>query len=193
MMKQFITTLLLLVQLSVYAQTENSATFSIEVDPAAYMLKGYSVSFKYGPKKMPRALFMASVYRSNFPDGMMKNVNKINGWKDMKIKTSYAVFAEFYSNEKRSGFFYGPTLFLYHKNVSYGEENKSTDFKTIYPGLRAGFSWYPIKKCNFYLSPWLSAGSEINLDNRNTINGNSFEPNRFNYIIAIHLGYQFSK
>jgi hypothetical protein len=140
---------------------------------------------------MPKTAFMGSVYKSNFPNSLMKDVNKSNGWTDVKINTSYAVFAEFYSNEERKGFYFGPSIFWYNKNVTHQPTKSNTDFQTLYPNLRAGFIWYPFKNLNLYLNPWINAGSEISIDNKNSRKGVEFEPNKFNYIMALHLGYTF--
>jgi elongation factor P hydroxylase len=35
-------------------------------------------------------------------------------------------------------------------------------------------------------------GSEINLDDKNQLNGIEIEPNKLNYIIALHIGYSFN-
>ena len=190
-MKQLLTASLLFFHFSLLAQVESRRQFAVEVDPAPYILGGYSVSLKYSPKKMPKTAFMASVYRSNFPDGMLTGENKSKGWTDMKIKTSYALFAEFYLNEGRKGFYFGPSVFLYNRNITLAQTRTSTSFQTIYPNLRAGYIWYPFKKQSFYLNPWLNIGSEIGLDNKNRVGETEYTPNRFNYIVALHLGYSF--
>ncbi len=170
-------------------QNESKHQLSIELDPAPYILGGYSVSLKYSSANNPKIAYMASVYQSDFPDGMMIKNNKDKGWTDMKLKTSYAVFVEFYLNEKRKGFYFGPSLFWYNKSVELETINHRTKFSSIYPNIRAGYVWYPFKKIGLYLNPWLNIGSEINLDNKNQLNGIEFEPNKFSYIVALHIGY----
>jgi hypothetical protein len=174
-----------------FGQVEHDRQFSIEVDPAPYLLNGYSVSLKYSPKKLPKTAFMASVYQSNFPNSMMSEENKSKGWTNLKIKTSYAIFAEFYLNAERKGFYFGPSVFWYNKNVTLQQAQTNTTFQTVYPNVRTGYVWYPFKKLNFYLNPWLNIGSEISIDDKNQIEGIEFKPNSFNYIIALHLGYRF--
>lgn len=173
----------------VSSQTKNSAEISIEIDPAPYILKGYSVSLKYNSKKYPKLAFMVSVYQSNFPDGMMSQANKDNGWTNMKLETSYAAFVEYHLTNKRNRFHIGPSLFYYNKSVEL--ENTRVDFSTIFPNARIGYIWYPFKKMNLYLNPWCNFGSEINLDEKNQLNGIHFQPNKFNYIVALHIGYSF--
>lgn len=189
MIKQILTTALSILSLSLTGQNETYNQFSIELDPAPYILSGYSISFKYSTKKTPKIAYMASIYQSDFPDGMMKKTNRDNGWANLKLKTSYAAFVEFYRNKKRKGFYFGPSVFFYNKSVELETFNQRTEFSSIYPNLRVGYVWYPFKKVEFYLNPWINLGSEINIDNKNQLNGIEFEPNTFNYIIALHVGY----
>lgn len=51
----------------------------IELDPAPYVLKGYSISLKYSSKKMQKVSIMGSIFASDFPDGMMKKINREKG------------------------------------------------------------------------------------------------------------------
>ncbi len=189
MIKQILTSALVILSLPLMGQTETKHQFSIELDPAPYILGGYSVSLKYSSENNPKIAYMVSIYQSDFPDGMMTKTNKNKGWTDMKIETSYATFVEFYLNEERKGFYFGPSVFWYNKSVALETINIRTEFSSIYPNIRAGYVWYPFKKLDLYINPWLTIGSEINLDKKNQLNGIEFEPNKFNYIVALHIGY----
>ncbi len=170
-------------------QNKTKHQFSVELDPAPYILGGYSVSLKYSSANNLKIAYMASIYQSDFPDGMMTKTNKDKGWTGMKIETSYATFVEFYLNEERKGFYFGPAVFWYNKSVAIETINRRTTFSSIYPNIRAGYIWYPFKKLGLYLNPWFNIGSEINLDKKNQLNGIEFEPNKFSYIVALHIGY----
>lgn len=174
--------------LNIFGQKEASTQWAIELDPAPFLLNGYSISVKYSPKFWPRTSFMTSVYKSNFPNAMMNDVNKQNGFIEMKIERSYAAFAEFYFKKTRKGFYAGPSFFYYNKSVGMKNTNERTQFKTIYPNVRLGYVWYPFKKVNLYINPWFNIGSEYRMDS-NTLNGIEFKPNKPNFIFAVHLGY----
>ncbi len=189
MIKQILTLGLGILTLSLIGQNEAKHQLSIELDPAPYILGGYSVSLKYSSANHPQIAYMASIYQSDFPDGMMVKSNKNKGWTDMKIKTSYASFVELYLNKERKGFYFGSSAFWYRKSVELETINRRTEFSSIYPNIRVGYVWYPFKKLNLYLNPWFNIGSEINLDKKNQLNGIEFEPNKFNYIVALHIGY----
>ena len=189
MIKQILLVALVIFNLSLRGQNETKHQLSIELDPAPYLLGGYSVSLKYSAENNPKIAYMAAIYQSDFPDGMMTETNKDKGWTDMKIETSYAAFLEFYLNEERKGFYFGPSVFWYNKSVELESVNSRTEFSTIYPNFRAGYIWYPFKKLDLYINPWCAIGSEINLDEQNQLNGVEFETNAFNYVVALHIGY----
>lgn len=189
MKKQLLTSTLVVLSLSLMGQHETKHQFSIELDPAPYILSGFSVSVKYSTENTPKIAYMVSIYQSDFPDAMMNKSNKTNGWKDLKIETSYASFVEFYIRKDRNKFYFGPSVFLYNKSVELEQIAERTEFSTIYPNARVGYIWYPFKNLNLYVNPWFNIGSEINLDNKNQLNGIKFKPNNFNYIVALHIGY----
>jgi len=192
-MKQILIGLAILFNLSALAQDSLKTHFiSIELDPAPFILSGYSFSLKYSSKKIPKLAIMASVYSSKFPNSMMSNINSERGWIDLKLEVSYAIFTEYYFNNNRRGFYFGPSIFWYNKSVELKFVNERTEFTTLYPNIRAGFMWYPFKKIYLYLNPWFNIGSEINIDNNNRLNGVVFEPSKFYYIVAIHLGYSIN-
>src|SRR5688500_9604964 len=98
-MKTFQTIILVLICLNLYGQSEDKVIqtkdyLAIEIDPAPFILGGYSFSVKFSPKKNTHISYMASIYSSNFPDKMMSQENFNKGLRDLKIKTSYAVFAD---------------------------------------------------------------------------------------------------
>lgn len=192
-MKRLLIILAILFSISINAQdTIKTNYISLELDPAPFVLGGYSFSVKYSLKNMPKVAFMASVYSSDLPNSMMSTENKENGWTNSKLETSYAVFAEFYLKNNRQGFYYGPSIFLYNKSVEQNSTHESAKFSTLYPNVRAGYVWYPFNNINLYLNPWLNIGSEINLDNDNSLNGIEYESSKFYYIVALHVGYSFN-
>lgn len=162
---------------------------SLEVDPAPFLLNGYSFTLVYSNEKIPHLAFTGSVYSSKFPDAMMNEVNADQGFRDMRYETSYAFMPEWFLNTNKRGFYFGPAVLLYNKSVSIEDIDDRIYFSTIFPNLRAGYLWYPFKSINLYLNPWFNLGSEINIGNDNIVYDKKFEPNKFHYIMAIHIGY----
>lgn len=165
---------------------------SLEVDPAPFILGGYSFSLKFSPQKLEHFSLMASVYSSEFPDKMMGKENYENGFRDLKIETSYALFTDYYLKGNQTGFHFGPSVFLYSKSVGEDESIQRTNFKSIYPNIRIGYLYKPFRNSGFYLNPWFNFGKEIMLDENNSIDEKEYKPDDFSYIFAIHLGYSVS-
>ena len=69
---------------------------SIELDPAPFILGGYSFSMKYSPSTLNHFTITGSVYRSDFPDKMMQKSNFEKGFGDVKIKNSYVLLADYF-------------------------------------------------------------------------------------------------
>lgn len=187
-----ISAILFWVSTAVSQEDFNKSYISLEVDPAPFILGGYSFSLKYSPEELSKTAFMVSIYSSDFPNSMMNKVNKERMWTNLRLETSYAIFADFFLENDKRGFYFGPSIFLYNKSVELSSVNERTKFFTLYPNIRAGYVWYPFKNLNLYLNPWLNFGTEINLDNKNELNGTTFIPNKFYYIAAVHMGYSLS-
>lgn len=164
---------------------------SVEVDPAPFILGGYSFSLKYSPAKFRHFSLMGSVYRSDFPDKMMSEENYENGFRNLKIKTSYAIFTDYFLRENRTGFYFGPSVFFYNKSVESNTTTEVVNFESVYPNLRVGYVLKPFKNSGFYINPWVNFGKEIITNKNEFFNQNDFVSEDFSYIVAIHLGYRF--
>ncbi len=173
-------------------ETDRSTThyLAIELDPAPFIFGGYSVSAKYSPKGAEHFTLMGSVYRSSLPDALMSAANKDNGFKDVKLETSYAVFVDYFIAEDRTGFHFGPSVFLYSKTVGKNETSDRASFKSIYPNVRVGYLYQPFEGIGLYVNPWVNIGKEIFLGENNRVGTTEFVPNDISYIAAIHIGYQ---
>ena len=165
---------------------------SIELDPAPFILGGYSFSLKFSPRKLTHFTFMGSVYSSKFPDRMMDKNNSENGFTTMNINTSYAFFTDYFIKSNRSGFHFGPSVFLYSKSVESNYSNEVLDFNSIYPNMRLGYVYRPFKKSGFYINPWINLGKEFILDDDNSIEGKKYTAKSISYVAALHLGYQIT-
>jgi hypothetical protein len=162
---------------------------SLEIDPAPFVLGGYSLSVKYSPKKLSHLTFTGSVYASKFPDKLMSKVNYEKGFRDLQIETSYAGFVDYFLNRNRTSWHAGTSLFVYKKSVGMEGNSQRATFYTLYPNIRIGYLYQPFRKLGLYLNPWINLGSERNLDTNNILQGASFKANSIQYILALHIGY----
>lgn len=182
---------LFMIKLSFAQEGDKNRFISLEIDPAPFILNGYSFSLKYNPKFLNNTTIMGSIYSSDLPDALINKTNKDNGWAELELKTSYAIFVDYHFSDNFRGFHIGPSLFYYNKSVKLTDINEIIKFSTIYPNVRFGYTWFPFENINFYLNPWVNIGSEINIDSKNQFNGIEYNADSFSYILALHLGYRF--
>ena len=175
------------------AQTNSGKTvLAIEIDPAPYLTGGRSVFVRY-KKDVSKISVSAAVFGgSELPGFLMTKENKNNGFTAEKIRLGYAVFGDYFMKGEHKGLYFGPSLFLYNKSISKTNSPETARYSVLYPNVRLGYIWYPFSRINLYVTPWLSLGSEINLDSKNEINGVKYKPRILDYIVAIHFGYSFS-
>jgi len=162
---------------------------SVEIDPAPFILGGYSVSLKFSPRKFNHFTLMASIYQSMMPDKMISSENYEKGFRNLQLNRSYAFFGDYFFKSNRSGFHFGPSVFLYDKSVELNSSVMTTSFKSIYPNARIGYVYKPFKNLGFYLNPWINVGKEFSLDDKNRIGNNVHSFKNINYILALHFGY----
>lgn len=196
-MKKITTLLLLVFKITMFGQastTKSVATkgmLALELDPAPFILKGYSVSIKFSAKQTSHFTGMCSVYGSNFPDGMMDKRNYNLGFRNMRIKTSGAFFLDYFLNNRRTGLHAGPSVFYYSRNVQKIDKERDINFNTVYPNLRIGYVWKFSRRCGFYVNPWLNVGREFYSGKHNNGFESGFLLNNMSYIVALHLGYMW--
>lgn len=171
---------------------QSKSYLAVELDPAPFILGGYSFSLKYNPAKLKNWTFMGSVYSSDLPENMISDKNLANGFRNLKIRTSFAAFADYFFKSSKTGLHAGPSVFYYAKSVGSISGSQVSNFKSIYPNLRVGYMYKPFKKIGLYIDPWLNIGKECLIDGEASIEGNEFQLNSISYIIALHIGYQVS-
>lgn len=185
----WISSFILSAQSNVYESLMKNSV-SLELDPAAFVLNGYSLSVKYQNRKWKHLSAMGSVFSSKFPDKMMLKSNYQNGWRDLRFRPSFALFLDYFGHRVK-GVHLGASTFWYNKSAGILGAVERSSFSTIYPNIRVGYKWIPFKKSNLYINPWINFGKEFNVDDRTVFESIEFKNRRFNYIIALHIGYQF--
>lgn len=169
---------------------ERQSYLSIEVDPTPFIFGGYSFSLKYSPVCNNHVSIMGSVYSSSLPDKLLSKENYDKDFRDVKLNTSYALFADYFLKSNHTGFHFGPSAFFYSKTVGLNESTSILDFKSVYPNIRVGYVYKPFAKSGFYLNPWFNVGKEFIVDGSSIIEGKHYSTGGISYIVAIHLGYK---
>jgi hypothetical protein len=167
-------------------------TIALEIDPAPFIMEGHSFSVRYSNENLPHWSFTGSTFSGKYPNGLLSKANKNNGWENLEFKCSNAVFADYHINADRKGLFFGPSLFSYKNEIENKNAGNKIRFRTVYPNVRVGYNWFPIKKLDLYLSPWVNVGKEFSIDSRNKYNNLTYQTNNIKYIAALHIGYKYS-
>ena len=169
-----------------------TSSISLELDPTPFLLNGYSFSLRYSPKSHSNWSIMTSCFAADFPDRMLTDENTANGWSDLQFRSSNALFIDYSLRSDGRGFFFGPSVFVYNNKVSHEPSDHEYSFRSIYPNMRLGYTWFPFKQNGFYVSPWLNLGSEMVLGDASFKDAPKYVPSSFKYIVAVHLGYRLS-
>ncbi len=172
--------------------TTPSRTLSLELDPAPFLLNGYSFSLRYTAPGQPHWSVMASAFAAHFPDGMLTTANREAGWSDLEFHRSHALFVDYSFRTDGRGFYCGPSVFLYDNEVTHAPSGTTQRFKSIYPNVRLGYTWFPLKRAGLYLSPWVNVGSEMPLNEDPATEGPQYEVAGFKYVVALHVGYRYT-
>lgn len=163
---------------------------AIELDPAPFVLSGYSVSLKVAPPQWKRFTLMGSVFSAHMPDAMMRKSNRDNGWTGVHIMQSAALFVDYYPSATQRGWHTGPNFFWYDRSMFNEVLQLSGGYKSGLYGWRAGYVWQPVRKAPIYLNPWLLAGWESAFPGQAKQPG--FQTNGFSWILAVHVGWGMS-
>lgn len=165
-------------------------SLSLELDPMPFALGGYSFSVRYADRQLPHWSAMASVFSSDFPDGMLSAANKEAGWSTLHYRPSQALFVDYIFSGTGRGFFAGPSVFLYNNEVTHEPTGEVRSFTSIYPNVRLGYTWFPFKNAGLYLSPWVNLGRETMVGAQASSEAPEYRMGDIKYIAAIHLGYR---
>lgn len=169
-----------------------SSGLSIELDPVAYLMKGYSINLRYQPMFSGRFLIGLGTYGMDLP-GYLLNMNGNNrdkGW-HVRIRNAYLLYGELYLTQANHGWFIGEQIgFQGYRVRNNAEASSSTTFNNILLMTYLGYSWHPYKG-SFYVKPWIGVGFTDKIDGINNIGSLKYEVGPWLPQVAIHAGYTF--
>lgn len=166
--------------------------WAVEVDPATFILDGYSLHGRYSLEDYPAWRIGIGVYSLEFPDAMidMTSANQNEGW-DLNLQQGVGLFAERYFNPDNSGWFTGLQLAghdfaLANSTLAPGEKDEYTNV-LIMP---YGGYLFPLAS-NVYVQGWAGAGYTEKVSGSNTLSGEEYKISPIFAFAAVHLGYSF--
>jgi hypothetical protein len=133
----------------------------VDIEPAAYILRGYSIHLASTVPGAPRVSVGATLYGFDVP-GMLVGLghNDSDAW-DVRLRIGYGVFADaFLDPSRRDGWLVG-TQIGFQQYRARGPAPATTDaiFTDVMVLVRAGYEWHPLRARHdgAYLMPWVGA------------------------------------
>jgi hypothetical protein len=131
----------------------------LELDPATFVLGGYSAHVRYRPAAAPRWSFGAGTYAMDLP-GLLVDLDAANrhaGW-NVRIRSGAALFVDRFLGEAPEGLFAGAEVGLQWIRVANPRLGSArADYTAFLLMPRAGYLWQPLG-AHFYVMPWLGVG-----------------------------------
>jgi hypothetical protein len=166
--------------------------FSIETDPSTFVLKGYALHFRVMPKSSKHLMLGAGTYALDMPDVMvdMNSENRNEGW-NVRIRSAYSFFAEYYFNESATKWFaglQGGVQNFRSTNDNFGRTEAKYRNLLVMPSL--GYNWKPFQ-VPLYLKPWMGVGYTTKISGTNRIEGQKYDIASLIPFVTLHVGYSF--
>jgi hypothetical protein len=155
----------------------------IEIDPLAYVLKGYSFHFIYTHNHIR---YDAGIFGLEQP-------KSLSGNKKFKAVSKGVGFKVNYQFKPLNSFYTGVDVGIGKTKVTSNITGDSDTNNDINIGIHVGYKVFPFaKKHNFlkglYLTPWVGVSYNYFY---NTVKFFDYKENPVGYFATVHLGYRF--
>lgn len=180
---------------SLIAQESSTITsktrFSLEIDPATFVFKGYSAHLRIQPKSSDHLLLGAGIYAMDMPD-LFVDFNKNNKdmeW-DVRINTGLGLFTEYHFSEVNRKFFIGGQLSAQQFKIEKKDVDGSEKFTNA---LLMGYGGYTLQPFNFplYFKAWGGVGYTGKISGSNVLNDQEYDISPISVFATLHIGYTF--
>ena len=169
-----------------------SSRLSVEVDPLAFLYKGYSLHIRYQPMFSELFVIGLGTYGLDLPEAIVdfNDRNRDLGW-DVRIRSAYLLYGEFYAKRANNGWFIGEQVGFQSFKVSIdGESGGSTNFNNFLAMTYVGYAWRPYKG-SFYVKPWVGLGITEKIDGINRVGPMKYHVAPLFPYFTVHAGYTF--
>jgi hypothetical protein len=176
----------MIVSTQVWAQTEKpNRTFEMEIDPIAYLLKGYSFHGIYQPGRMR---FDAGIFGIQIPESFHGNKGFAVLTQGFGLKAHYLVTGT-------RGLFTGIGIGYTSSRAKHQETGVTNTGHGLGIGPEIGYRFFVQKPKNgvikgLYFSPWMSFGYNFITDKiqfQNFI----YNQKKWEFFPTVHIGYRF--
>jgi hypothetical protein len=160
-------------------------TFELEVDPLAYLMKGYSVHAIFAPGHLR---FDAGVYGLELPQGMRSNTGFSTRYGGYGLKVNYSFHGI-------KGLFVGVGGGYTTEEATHLESGTSAIGHTIGVGVQVGYRFFLMKDANgqhrgLYLAPWIGLDRNFHVDEVH-FDGLDYTQRDWQPFPTVHIGYRF--
>lgn len=177
--------------------------FLIEVDPIPFILGGAGGHFSWSPRSAEHFIFGVSfLAQADLPNAFvnLNDINKNKGWQ-VKINQGLGFYSQYYFDKNGNSWFAGMQLFTQEmelKNDQFPGESDRTNL--ILLAFQAGYHWYPFKKTNIFIKPWVGIGYQNvisgtfdtdNVDPDLDVGTLEYELPPIMPFATVHFGYRF--
>lgn len=163
--------------LSAVLPTSGFAQIYLEVDPLAYVMKGYSL----------HAGNYFSLTKADIGVFGLEIPQSVHGNKDFTV-TMTGFGAKFhYTGGTEGGWFAG--LGGGYTKKTYSVSGGSTSKNSFSLGIEVGYR-YQFKDTGLYLQPWLGIDHAFS-DKKLIVNGKIFEESEISFFPTVHIGWKF--
>ncbi len=190
MIKYFI--LFLFAGISVQSSGQkNQSWLAVETDPMTTVFGAKTLSVVIEPERIKHwSLFLNGV-SADFPNWVNDLLNPHNKDKkfDSKIALGGGFAVDYFMKPERKGYYIGLINLFFNNQVTGDNETKEVMSHNIIP--RVGYRWYPFKKTDLYLNPFLGIRYEYLVKEQIIVGGEEFKAAGFGPFGTMHVGYHF--
>ncbi len=171
--------------------SESGLRFGVEVDPATFVFKGYSLHLRIQAKNSDNLLLGVGTYAMNMPDALINRneQNRDKGWQ-VRINQAYGLFAEHHFTEVNRKLFAGVQLGIQQFKLSKEAQTGNVKHLNMLAMAYFGYTFRPFQG-NFYVKPWAGVGYTSMLDGKNELAQEEYQIAPLTMFVTLHVGYTF--
>ena len=165
------------------------ARFSLEIDPATFLFKGYSAHIRFQPKQSDHLLLGVGIYAMDMPSFLV-DLNKANrdvGW-NVRLNRGLGVFGEYHFTTVNKGWLAGAQISLQEYRIK--KEGTPGNDTFVNPLVMAygGYTIQPFK-LPVYFKTWAGIGYTSKVAGDNTLEGHTYDVSPVTMFATLHIGY----
>jgi len=162
----------------------------VDVEPAAYVLRGYSVHLRVATPWHPRLVAGVGAYGFDMPSLLIDLApgNRDEAW-DVRLSLGTNVFFDYFLGAHADhGWLAGAQLGVQHYRIRHGGDEQTV--VTLLVLARVGYEWHPFAQ-GFYLFPWLGAAIGPVIGGQTMVGGDTYDVAPVVPYGAVELGWRF--